>query len=142
MVVAAFLIGLSPVVANAQDEGIVVHGDAAKVEIERILNADNLNTGSLGARFVAETISGITRGRAPLDFWTAYQAHVRAWYGLANAEEQARGMPEDLASAADSAALVVDAERQIAQTFDEVERIAISYGARMPVPPMEVVPTT
>lgn len=126
---------------TAQDSEIVVHGIAAKVEIERILNADNLNTGSLGARFVADTIVEIPRGRAPADFWSAYQAHVRAWRRLADAEDEALRGSEDVASSAESAAMVIEAERQIEATFDEVERIARSHGARMPVPLAEIIPT-
>ena len=123
LIMAALLVGLSPT-ARAQSGEIVVHGVAAKVEIERILDADNLNTGSLGSRFVADTIAGISRGRAPADFWYAYQAHVRAWQRLADAEDRAARALEDVPSSADSASLVVDAEQQIETTFDEVERIA------------------
>lgn len=141
LVIAAILVGLSPAAVTAQDNEIVVRGSAARVEIERILNADNLNTVSLSARDVADTIVGINRGRAPADFWDAYQAHVRAWQRLADAEDRARRLLDNGTSFAEVAAQVVEAERLIESTFDEVERIALGYGARMPIPPVEIVPT-
>ena len=54
------------------------------IEIERILEADNLDTSQLSPRDVVEIVSGIERGRAPQDFWDAYQLHVQAWTRLAD----------------------------------------------------------
>ena len=75
-----------PAAAAAQAPDIVVRGDVQRREIERILRADNVDTSRLGARAVAEAIADIGRGRAPDDFWRAYQAHVRAWERLADVE--------------------------------------------------------
>lgn len=112
--------------AGAQESDIVVRGDIARKEIERILNADNLDTSSLSAGEVAEAIGRIERGRAPQDFWAAYQAHVAAWNRLADA----KGSLE--------AAL---AEQAIETTFDEVERIARLYRALTPTPPWQAPQT-
>jgi hypothetical protein len=118
----AFLALQTPAVA-AQNNDIVVRGDVARTEIERILDSDNLDTSRLDAAEVAEAMSAIQRGRAPDDFWTAYQAHVAAWKRLAHATgslEQAL------------------AEQAIDASFDEVERIARRHRARLPVPPWQV----
>ena len=103
LIIAAFLIVLAPAAVTAQDNQIVVRGTAATVEIERILNADNLNTASISSGGVADTIAAIPRGNAPADFWNAYQAHVRAWRRLADAEDQARRLAEDGTSSAETA---------------------------------------
>jgi hypothetical protein len=116
----------SPAVGAAQSSDIVVRGDVARKEIERILDADNLDTSQLSAREVADLIGGIERGRAPDDFWTAYRAHVAAWNRRADAAE-------DIEQAL--------ADQAIEASFDEVERIAHRYRARLPVPPWQVVPT-
>jgi hypothetical protein len=122
----AFLALGGPAPATAQEADIVVRGDVARKEIERILNADNLDTSRLAAAEVAEAIGGIRRGRAPEDFWTAYQAHVEAWNRLAGAQ----GSLETAL-----------AEQAIHATFDEVERVARLYGAILPTPPWEEIPT-
>ena len=115
-----------PAAVAAQAPDIVVRGDVARTEIERILDADNLDTSQLSAGEVAEAISAIERGRAPDDFWTAYQAHVAAWKRLAQSTES---LERALA------------EQAIDSSFDEVERIARRYRARLPVPPWQVLPT-
>jgi hypothetical protein len=112
--------------AAAQDGDIVVRGDTARKEIERILQADNLDTSRLGAREVAEAMGRIERGRAPDDFWAAYRAHVAAWRRLA---ESSGSLERALA------------EQAIEASFDEVERIARRYRARLPTPPWKIVPT-
>lgn len=117
---------LSVTGAQAQNGDIVVRGDVARKEIERILNTDNVDTSRLGAGEVADAIGGIRRGRAPDDFWAAYQAHIAAWNRLAGAAE---GLETALA------------EQAIEATFDEVERIARLYGALLPTPPWEELPT-
>ena len=130
--------GLRQVPAVAQEPDIVVRGDARVAEIERILEADNLDTTRLDPREVADAIAAIPRGRAPGDFWLAYRAHVLAWRRLADANDAARRVgakePED-------AEAVIQAGQAIEATFDEVERIARRYGARLPTPPWDRVPT-
>jgi hypothetical protein len=110
----------------AEGGDIVVRGDVARKEIERILQADNVDTTQLDAREVADAMGGIERGRAPDDFWAAYQAHVAAWNRLA----QASGSFERTL-----------AEQAIEASFHEVERIARLYRARLPTPPWKVLPT-
>ena len=122
----ALLAVQAPQAVAAQAPDIVVRADVARAEIERILDADNLDTSRLGAEDVAEAMSGIERGRAPKDFWTAYQAHVAAWKRLAQATEIAERRQADV---------------EIETSFDEVERIARRYRARLPVPPWKVAPT-
>jgi hypothetical protein len=123
---ALALLTLHMPTAAAQGPDIVVRGDVARTEIERILAADNVDTSQLSAGEVAEAMSGIERGRAPDDFWRAYQAHVAAWKRLAEASES---LEQALA------------EQAIEASFDEVERIARRYRARLPVPPWKVLPT-
>ena len=125
-----------PATLAAQEPDIVVKGGIERVEIERILAADNVDTSRLSEREVADSIGRVKRGRAPQDFWLAYRAHVVAWERLADAVERAppgesRFRAEDL----------VKAEQAIEATFDQVERIARSYGARLPTPPWAIPPT-
>ena len=130
----------SPVAAAAApDPDIVVRADVHRTEIERILEADNVDTSRLSARHVADLIANVERGRAPRDFWTAYRAHVAAWDRLAEALDAARGHGAKSGFAGTEE--VVKAEQAIEATFDEVERIARRYGARMPTPPWQVLPT-
>ena len=125
-----------PMAAGAEDKDIVVQGDAARAEIERILSNDNVDTTQMDATEVVEAISTIRRGRAPEDFWTAYRAHVAAWERLAKAQQAMGARLDD--SRFESSAEVEQAERAIESTFDEVERLARKYGAHMPVPPAEL----
>lgn len=118
---------------------IVVEGEAlARTEIERILEADNVDTSRLSAGQVVQAIREIPRGRAPEDFWLAYQAHVRAWERFASiearAEATARENPTGLGKLVPA---LEEASREIETSFDEVERIAQRYGVRMPTPPMD-----
>ena len=120
-----------PAVSNASAQSdIVVRADVTKAEIERILNADNLDTVSMEPRDVADTLAAISRGRAPEDFWEAYQKHVDAWQDMA-------ALTDRQDSQADDGELDA-ADRTINRTFDEVERIARTYGARIPMPMTEV----
>ena len=130
--------------AQAPGDQVIVRGDAVtRMEIERILNADNVDTSQLTPRQVADTIQAIRRGRAPDDFWTAYQAHVRAWATMAAASERLERLANAKASLqADAMADMTEAQAAIESTFDEVERIAGSYGAAMPAPPGTPLPTT
>lgn len=137
LVALAFAAGMVPGAAAAQSGQIVVQGHAARAEIERILNADNLDTARMSPRDVVEAMAAIERGRAPDDFWEAYQAHVQAWEQLAAASEQAQGQNVETAFADGSEALAA-AQAAIGTTFSEVERIALNYGARLPLPLSEV----
>jgi hypothetical protein len=131
LVLLAFLAFAWPAAVSAQNADIVVRGDVARNEIERILEADNVDTSRLSASEVADAISAIDRGRAPEDFWVAYTAHVRAWERLAQAEGGLRRRPDEIAQA----------EQAIEASFDEVERIARAYRARLPMPPWAILPT-
>jgi hypothetical protein len=130
---------LLPAAAAAQGQDVVVSGGVYRTEIERILAADNLDTSRLGPREVADAIDAIDRGRAPDDFWLAYRAHVAAWKRYAEAiAKMGGGEGETSPEVAEEA---MRADQAIEATFDEVERIAHRYGARMPTPPWQVVPT-
>ena len=112
---------------------MVVRASAAKPAIERILNADNLDVERLSAREVADTMAEIPRGRAPSDFWNAYQAHVQAWLEYAAAKDRSRaGTATDIDSAPNGAA-IASARQRINTTFDRVEELARKYGARLPI---------
>ena len=112
---------------------LVVRGSAAQPAIERILNADNLDVDRLSPREVADTMAEIPRGRAPGDFWIAYQKHVRAWQDYADARDASRVVTSamDIDHRPDGAA-IADAQKRLNSTFDEVEVIARRYHARMP----------
>jgi hypothetical protein len=123
---------LMPASAMAQEQDIVVRGQTARAEIERILDADNRDSALGSPRDVAEAMSGIERGRAPEDFWNAYQLHVRAWASLAEAVD---GVQRSQAESTFVEGLeLAAAETAIETTFDEVERIARQYHARLPAP--------
>jgi hypothetical protein len=129
----ALMVLLTPAQAKAQEQNIVVRGDATRIEIERILEADNLDTARLSPREVVDIVSAIERGRAPPDFWDAYQRHVQAWVRLAETMEQIQR--QQAASAfVEGLDELVAAEAAVSTTFDEVERIARSYGAQLPLP--------
>ena len=133
--ILAFAALLAPAAAMAQqqDQEIVVRADTARAEIERILNADNLDTTRLSPREVVEIMSGIERGRAPQDFWSAYQLHVQAWANLADAADSVQGQQDGPASTFGLDGLEA-AETAVGTTFDEVERVARAYHARLPAP--------
>jgi hypothetical protein len=116
--------------AAAAQVDIIVLGDSRKVEIERILDADNVDTARLPAREVADVMARIVRGRAPEDFWLAYRAHVTAWQRLAQAESGRR----QISAGVDGEEAVIRAEQAVERSFDEVERLARRYGARVPAP--------
>ena len=136
LVLLALLALPMPAAHAAQGPDIVVEGGVQRAEIERILTADNVDTSRLGEREVADIIGRVHRGRAPQDFWLAYRAHVVAWERLADAAESA-GQGESRFKAEE----IVKAEQAIDATFDEVERIARSYGARLPIPRWSIPPT-
>jgi len=119
--------------AIAQDQEVVVRAETPRAEIERILDADNLDTTRLSPRDVAEIMAGIERGRAPDDFWTAYQLHVLAWVNLANVVDSVRQAGAESAFV-DGLNELAEAQAAIGTTFDEVERIARLYHARLPRP--------
>ena len=118
---------LAPAAVVAQDQDKTVTAPSQLAEIRRILWADNVDTSNLTTREVADTIARIPRGSAPDDFWAAYQAHVFAWERLADLVDDPEAEDDELAAA----------EEAVSTTFDEVERIARIYGARMPIPPAE-----
>jgi hypothetical protein len=109
--------------AATQGPDIVVQVSVFRAEIERVVRSDNLDTLAGRPREVADTMARIQRGRAPADFWQSYQRHVDAWQRFAEASD----------SGADQVELIAD-ERKLNSTFDDVERIARRYGARMPQP--------
>jgi hypothetical protein len=129
LVFLVLAVPIAPAAPQASD--IVVRGVAARTEIERILEADNVDTSRLSSRAVAEALATIDRGGAPNDFWAAYQVHVAAWVRLADVEtalsKHRVPMPEDVKTLA-------IAEAAIGESFDQVERIARRYGARLPTP--------
>ena len=112
---------------------IVVRNSAAVPAIERILKADNLDVERLSPREVADAMAEISQGRAPRDFWTAYQQHVRAWQDYADARDAARiaRSPMDIDNRPNGAA-IDGARKRINSTFDEVEAVARRYHARIP----------
>lgn len=124
---------LAPAHAAAQDQNVVARGDATRLEIERILEADNLDTSQLSPREVVEIVSGIERGRAPQDFWDAYQLHIQAWGRFADMVEQIQRQQSG-STFIEGIDQLAAAEAAIGTTFDEVERIARRYGARLPTP--------
>src|SRR5687767_2363811 len=71
-------------------DDVVVQSSAARPAIHRILEADNLDVDRLPADEVAARMQEIRRGVAPIDFWAAYQDHVRAWTDYAEAKARAR----------------------------------------------------
>jgi hypothetical protein len=117
-----------------QEQEIVVSAAAARAEIERILQEDNLGARRLSPRETAETMAGIARGRAPQDFWAAYQLHVQAWQAYAAAVETGQQQQGESTFGFNGDATA--AEQAITTTFNEVERIARRYGARLPAPPV------
>lgn len=132
LVMGASLGGIASAAVAKQSEEIIVTAAPARIEIERVLIADNLDVDALGSRIVADSMTRIARGSAPADFWRAYLAHVAAWQRLADFEGRARIAPDDATSLETSAAALANAKRQIETTFDEVERVARRYGARLP----------
>lgn len=140
LAILAFLALLPPAVVAAQPDEVVVRGDVARIEIERILNADNVDAARISPREVAETIAAIGRGRAPDDFWEAYQAHVRAWQRLADAFEAVQRQQGE-STFVEGWEELAEAERAIETTFYEVERVALRCGARLPTPRANILPT-
>lgn len=126
--------------AAAQQPDIVVNGEVARVEIERILEADNLDADRLSPREVVEIMAGIERGRAPEDFWEAYQMHLRAWRQFADVVDAILAQQGESAFAEREEELA-QAEQAVDATFGVVEALARRYGARLPVPPGERLPT-
>ena len=135
----ALLALAAPLTAAAQvrqqGEDVVVNSAAARAEIERILNEDSRTSSQPTPREVVERMVVIARGRAPQDFWSAYQLHVQAWARYAGLVEQSgRSTQGDPSFGLDGDA--AEAQQAITTTFQEVERIARRYGARLPTPPV------
>jgi hypothetical protein len=127
----------APAMAQQAPSGeIVVQGAAVRQEIERILREDSLTSSRPTPREVAETMAAIARGRAPEDFWTAYQTHVQAWERYADAVEQSPQQQQSESNFGQEGA-AGEAQQAIETTFAEVERIARRYGARLPTAPID-----
>ena len=121
--------------APVKGEDIVVQSSAASPAIQRILEADNLDVERLSAGEVAARMREIGRGAAPVEFWAAYQEHVRAWTDYAEAKARARRSdPLQVDDAPDGRAIAA-ARRRINTTFDVVEAIAKRYQAWPPRTP-------
>jgi len=133
IIVLAFAALAAPAAAVAQDQEVVVRGETARAEIERILEADNLDTARLDPSEVVEIMAGIARGGAPEDFWDAYQQHVLAWARLAEVVSRVRQHQND-AAITDGQDELPAAAASIGTTFNEVERIARLYHAQLPRP--------
>ena len=121
--------------APQAEQEIVVRGESARREIERILREDNLTSSQPSPREVADTMAVISRGSAPQDFWTAYQTHVLAWQRYAEAVEQTPRVQNESSFGDEGQA--AEAQQAIESTFVEVERIARRYGARLPAAPID-----
>jgi len=136
LIILAFaaLMAAAPATASQQREA-PARSSTARMEIERILNADNLDSSRMSPREVFDTISQIEQGRAPDDFWAAYQTHVMAWSNLASIVEIVELQSDE--SGLDGEAELTAAEDEVEATFDEVERIARRYGARLPAVPID-----
>ena len=140
VLIAALALAATPLAAqepsaNQQAEPeVVVRGETARREIERILREDSLTSSQPTPREVADTMAVISRGSAPQDFWTAYQTHVQAWQRYAQLVEQGGQQPAESSFAPEGAA---EAQTAIETTFTEVERIARRYGARLPAAPVD-----
>lgn len=136
LIILAFAVLLAATPATAvQQRETPARSSTARMEIERILNADNLDSSRLSPREVFDTISVIEQGRAPDDFWAAYQTHVMAWSQLADIVEIVALQSDE--SDLDGDTELTAAEDEVEATFDEVERIARRYGARLPAPPVD-----
>ena len=124
LVLAASVLMLAAVAgeAAAQEPQIVVERSRDRLEIERVLQADNLDLGSMSPRQVAEAMARIPKGQAPDEFWARYQGHVRAWQWYAALASTPGVNGHD----------VVEAEAMVNATFGDVERIAARYAARLP----------
>lgn len=137
LVALALMAVAAPAMAQAPSGDIVVQGSAARQEIERILREDSLTSSRPSPREVAETMAEIARGRAPEDFWTAYQTHVQAWQRYAAAVEQSPEQQQQGESTFGAEGEAGEAQQAIETTFVEVERIARRYGARLPAAPID-----
>jgi hypothetical protein len=135
LIVTALLALHMPAGAIAQDADIVVQADVSRMEIERILRADNIDTARLSSHEVVVVMASVERGRAPGDFWAAYRTHVSAWIRFAAIEAPRRRKG---VSGFEGMAEWAKAERAIDSTFDEVERIARRYGAQLPPPAWKI----
>lgn len=118
--------------APTGQQQVTVAASAARPAIMRILEADNLDVEALAASEVAARMGEITQGAAPREFWTAYQAHVRAWADYARAKAKMRGADALTGPSLEEAGAVVAARGRINATFDAVEAIARRFGAWPP----------
>ena len=126
---------VTPATAADPIEAASQSNEVARVEIERILNADNVDVRRRSSRAIVAHMRAIPRGQAPADFWNAYQRHITAWERFAIAEEAYR-TPSRGNPAMHERAIVQlgGADRAVNATFHEVNRIAARYGASIPAP--------
>lgn len=134
-------------------------GSSDAPSIESVLQADSTTT--TGATSVADVVNrmrAIDLSKCPKDFAAAYVAHIHAWELLADVEQQGRaydanfnsggamvesflrgfiGDPfgktnESIAARNQLVTNYNSAQQQIKQTFQRVEELAVSHGAKMP----------
>ena len=110
--------------AWAQEQQIVVEAPSARSEIERILEADNLNNADMDPAAVVAAMRRIDRRYAPDDFWAGYRQHVEAWERFAAIASDPGSTTAELAAARGA----------VNASFDVVERIARRYNAQLPRP--------
>lgn len=140
--IAALVVGLFVVAIVA----IVIFGGSDKSAIESVLAQDALTTEE--ATSVAEIVQrmkSIDTSDCPADFREAYYRHIRAWQGMA---EQVASEPQSFGEGflyglikgfegdyTGGLGEINEARnycsQQIKTTFQEVEAIAIRYGARL-----------
>jgi hypothetical protein len=140
---AAFGLAASPLAAQISEpapapqaeQEVIVRGESARREIERILHEDSLTSIRPTPREVADAMAVIVRRGAPQDFWSAYQTHVLAWQRYAQLVEQAPRTQGE--SNFGDEGETAEAQQAIETTFVEVERIARRYGARLPAAPVD-----
>ena len=127
--------------------------------IESLLQADRGNsTGATSISDVVKRMRAIDSSRCPKDFQSAYLTHIHAWERALQLEQRAlefqksnsettlfvesfvRGflgdplgkMNEVNAVKSDFAREVQTVQKEIQQTFHEVEKVALKYGAKLP----------
>lgn len=111
-----------------------------KACIERVLQEDSES--SENAESVSEVVArmrAIDTSGCPADFRTAYLAHIHAWEEARKVEQEAKklGKPDGFWDGLQAISLKNagnSASQKIGQTFQEVERVAVLHGAKLPSP--------
>jgi len=147
---------------TVSSEGAVVpsHQQAKmRAAIERVLQQDRgTNTGASSVGEIVPRMRAIETSECPNDFRAAYLAHIHAWESMGQVEQQARAFKADREGAGDvvegfirgflgdpmgKANEIQDAQnqlqrayqsasQQVKQTFNQVEEMAVAYGASLP----------